>query len=164
MRNGFLKKLLRNFAKKSEIAGRLTEKTRALIKYLLDTNICIFGIKKKFDIEKKFAEVGIENCFISEITFAELKFGVENSNDIIKNQKTLDDFLSGIKFIPIVEVIDFYAKEKARLRKVGITIEEFDLLIGCTSVTQNLIMVTNNTDHFKRIKGIRLEDWTIFVK
>ena len=160
MMNSFLKKPQRNFVKKSETAGRLTEKTRALIKYLLDTNICIFGNKKKFDIEKKFDEVGISNCFISEIVFAELKFGVENSNDIIKNQKALVDFLSGIKIIPIFDVIDFYAKEKARLRKLGITIEEFDLLIGCTSVTQNLIMVTNNTEHFKRIKGIHLEDWT----
>jgi tRNA(fMet)-specific endonuclease VapC len=114
----------------------------------------------KFGLNNKFEKLGRENCFISEITLAELKFGVENSDHRIKNQKALDDFLSGIKIIPIFDVIDFYAKEKARLRKLGITIEEFDLLIGCTSVTQNLIMVTNNTEHFKRIKGIHLEDWT----
>ena len=53
-----------------------------------------------------------------------------------------------------------YAKEKARLRKSGTPIDEFDLLIGVTSITHNLTMVTNNTDHFKRIKGIVLEDWT----
>jgi tRNA(fMet)-specific endonuclease VapC len=53
-----------------------------------------------------------------------------------------------------------YAKEKARLRKQGTPVDDFDLLIGVTSIAHNLIMVTNNTDHFNRIKGIVLEDWT----
>jgi tRNA(fMet)-specific endonuclease VapC len=53
-----------------------------------------------------------------------------------------------------------YAKEKARLRKAGTPIDDFDLLIGATAVTHKLIMVTNNTKHFKRINGIKLEDWT----
>jgi tRNA(fMet)-specific endonuclease VapC len=53
-----------------------------------------------------------------------------------------------------------YAKVKARLRKAGTPIDEFDLLIGVTSITHNLILVTNNTEHFKRIDGIALEDWT----
>jgi tRNA(fMet)-specific endonuclease VapC len=53
-----------------------------------------------------------------------------------------------------------YAKEKARLRKAGTPIDDFDLLIGVTSVAHNMIMVTNNTKEFKRINGIDLEDWT----
>lgn len=53
-----------------------------------------------------------------------------------------------------------YAKEKARLRKAGTMLDDFDLLIGVTSIMHNLTMVTNNTEHFKRIKGISLEDWT----
>jgi tRNA(fMet)-specific endonuclease VapC len=87
-------------------------------------------------------------------------FGVENSEKKEKNKKALDDFLSGIKIIPIFHSLDLYAKEKARLRKLGTVIDDFDLLIGATSVSHNLVMVTNNTDHFKRIKGITLEDWT----
>ena len=51
-------------------------------------------------------------------------------------------------------------KEKARLQKAGTTVDDFDLLIGVTSVTHKLTMVTNNTNHFKRISGIKLEDWT----
>ncbi len=87
-------------------------------------------------------------------------FGVENSEKKEKNKKALDDFLSGVKIIPIFHSIELYAKEKARLRKSGTTIDDFDLLIGVTSVSHNLTMVTNNTDHFKRLKGITLEDWT----
>ncbi len=129
-------------------------------KYLIDTNTCIYYIKGKFDLNKKFEKADPDNCFISEITLAELKFGIENSEKKDKNQKALDNFLSGIKIVPIFHSIDLYAKEKARLRKAGISVDDFDLLIGVTSVTHNLTMVTNNTDHFKRIKGIALEDWT----
>ena len=77
-----------------------------------------------------------------------------------KNQITLEHFLTAIKIIPIYHSLDLYAKEKARLRKTGTPVDDFDLLIGVTSVTHNLIMVTSNTEHFKRIKGIVLEDWT----
>jgi tRNA(fMet)-specific endonuclease VapC len=131
-----------------------------LKKYLIDTNICIFYIKGKFELDKKFDDSGWENYYISEITLAELKFGVENSEKRDKNQKALDAFLTGVTILPIFHSLDLYAKEKSRLRKSGITIDDFDLLIGVTSVTHDLIMVTNNTDHFKRIAGIKIEDWT----
>lgn len=101
-----------------------------------------------------------ENCFISEITLAELMFGVENSEKKEKNQQALDDFLTGVKLVPIFHSLELYAKEKTRLRKSGTPIDDFDLLIGVTSVTHNLTMVTTNTEHFKRISGIELEDWT----
>ncbi|MFA5817328.1 MAG: type II toxin-antitoxin system VapC family toxin [Bacteroidales bacterium] len=129
-------------------------------KYLIDTNICIYYIKGKFDLDKKFELVDPENCFISEITLAELKYGVENSERKDKNQKALDNFLTAMKIVPIFHSLDLYAKEKARLRKSGTPVDDFDLLIGVTSVTHNLTMVTNNTDHFKHLKGIVLEDWT----
>jgi tRNA(fMet)-specific endonuclease VapC len=131
-----------------------------LKKYLIDTNTCIYFIKGKFNLLDKFEKAGTENCFISEITLAELKFGVANSEQPEKNQKTLDNFLKGVTIIPIFHTLDLYAKEKARLKKSGKPIDDFDLLIGTTAVTHNLIMVTNNTEHFTRIKGIQLEDWT----
>ena len=127
-------------------------------KFLIDTNTCIFYIKGKFELKKKFEKVDPQNCFISEITLAELKFGVENSDRKDKNQIVLNDFLTGIKIIPIFHSLDIYAKEKSRLRKAGTPVDEFDLLIGATAVVHNLIMVTNNTSHFKLIKGIKLED------
>ena len=129
-------------------------------KYLIDTNTCIYYIKGKFDLRKKFENADPDNCFISEITLAELKFGVENSEKKDKNQKALDNFLTGVKIVPIFHALDFYAKEKARLRKSGTPVDDFDLMIAATAITHNLIMVTNNTDHFKRIKGIEVEDWT----
>ena len=128
--------------------------------YLLDTNICIYYIKGLYDLKSKFEEVGPENCFISEITLAELKFGVAKSKAKEKNQKALDNFLSGIQLLPIFSALDIYAEEKARLQKSGKIIDDFDLLIGATAVSFDLMMVTNNTNHFNRIKDIQLEDWT----
>lgn len=61
--------------------------------------------------------------------------------------------------MPIFHSLDLFAKEKTRLRKSGTLIDDFDLLIGVTSVYHKLVMVTDNTSHFKRINGIKLEDW-----
>ncbi len=118
-------------------------------------------MKGKFDLEAKFDKSSPDNCFISEMTLAELKFGVEKSEKPEKNRKALDYFLTGVQLLPIFHSLDLYAKEKAQLQKAGTPIDDFDLLIGVPSVTHKLTMVTNNTNHFKRISGIKLEDWTM---
>ena len=128
--------------------------------YLLDTNICIYYFKGRFGLLEKFKEAGIENCFISEITLAELKFGVANSQNTEQNQKKLSEFLAGLQIIPIFPALDFYASEKARLRKSGLSTDDFDLLIGSSAVSHGLTMVTNNVSHFEKIKGIVIQDWT----
>ena len=108
---------------------------------------------------KKFEEVDISNCFISEITVAELKFGVENSKYKTKNKENILNLISSLQILPIFGSLDIYAKEKARLKNTGMLIDDFDLLIGATAVTNKLILVTNNLGHFERIKGIKLENW-----
>ena len=130
------------------------------MKYLLDTNICIYYMKGLYNLNDKIDEIGNENCYISEITLAELKFGVENSERKKKNREVLDIFLSGIKIVPIYNSLDFYAKEKARLRKKGNTVDDFDLLIGASAVSNKMILVTNNFKHFNNIQNIQIEDWT----
>ena len=129
--------------------------------FLLDTNICIYYIKGLYELKSKFEDVGPENCFISEITLAELKFGVAKSQAKKKNLQALKNFLSGIQILPIFPSLDICTSEKARLQKSGKIIDDFDLLIGATAVSFDLVMVTNNTNHFNRIKDIKLEDWTI---
>jgi len=136
-----------------------------LKQHLLDTNICIFFIKGLYHLDSKLEEVGPSHCFISEITLAELKFGVANSKAKKRNQAVLDNFLSGIQILPIFPALDTYAGEKARLRKSGKPIDDFDLLIGFTAIAFTaiafgLIMVTNNIRHFQRLKNIKIQDWT----
>jgi tRNA(fMet)-specific endonuclease VapC len=130
-----------------------------LKQYLLDTNICIYFIKGKYNLRERFLSVSKECRFISEITLAELKFGIQNSEVPEKNQKALEDFLTGVQILPIFNSLDLYATEKARLRKKGQPIDDFDLLIGVSSVANGMIMVTNNESHFERINGIEIENW-----
>lgn len=131
-----------------------------MTQYLVDTNICVYYMKGLYGLQEKVRKVGSENCLISEITLAELKYGVENSQHREKNAVALNRFLTGVTIIPIFSCFDVYAKEKARLRKAGRIVDDFDLLIGATAVANNLIMVTNNLNHLGRVKDIRIEDWT----
>ncbi|RMD97162.1 MAG: type II toxin-antitoxin system VapC family toxin [Bacteroidetes bacterium] len=128
--------------------------------YLLDTNICIFYLKGRFSLDKKIQSVGISNCYVSEITIAELKFGAENSSDPLKHHQIINEFNNVFTILPLLPSLDVYAKEKTRLRKAGTPLDEFDLLIGATAISNNLILVTNNIKHFKRMQGVKLEDWT----
>lgn len=128
-------------------------------KYLLDSNICIFLLRGKFDINQRINEVGWNNCYISEVTVAELKYGAEYSNDVSKNQKMINEFTQKITVVPIFQIIDVYAKEKAILRKSGIIIDDFDLLIGSTAIFHKMILVTENVKHLQRLSKIKLENW-----
>ncbi len=112
------------------------------------------------ELMRHFDSISTEYLFISEITLAELKYGVENSLKKKENQKVLDNFLTGVRILPIYNSIGVYAKEKARLKKQGMTIDDFDLLIAATAVTHNLTIVTNNRKHFDRVEGLQIEDWT----
>ena len=87
------------------------------MKYLLDTNICIHFFRGKFELDKKFSEIGIENCAISEITLAELVYGAESSSNPKKNHKLIEEFIESISILPIIESIQRYGREKARLKK-----------------------------------------------
>ena len=129
-------------------------------KYLFDTNICIFFIKGKYDLNRKIEEVGEENCFISEMTVAEMKYGVENSKTIEQMRKIVEDFIPKFAVIPIYNSLDIYAKEKSKLRKQGSLIDDFDILIGSTAIANEMIMVTNNVAHLSRLTNIVIEDWT----
>lgn len=111
-------------------------------------------------MNEKINSVGVENCFISEITVAELKYGIENSKTIETMRPIVEAFIPKFGIIPIYNALDVYAKEKARMRKAGQLIDDFDILIGATAIANEMTMVTNNTNHFDRIKGISIDDWT----
>ena len=130
-----------------------------MIKYLLDTNICIYLLKGKYNLNEQFKKVGLTNCCISEITLAELKYGAECSNSTAENLKMIDDFAKEITVIPIYNSLNIYAKEKARLRKAGNLIDDFDILIGVTAVANNLVLITENVKHLSRISKVKIENW-----
>lgn len=131
--------------------------------YLLDTVICIHFFKNEHGIADKMRIIGRKNYFISEITMAELAFGVENSHIDFResNRQNLALFAQfmSTSILGIHDAIPIYAREKARLRQLGLIIPDFDLLIGATALAANLTLVTRNTKHFERIEGLPVENW-----
>lgn len=100
--------------------------------YLLDTNICIHWTKNEYDIAEKLEQVGYDNCFISELTIAEMLYGVANSAPTKQaaNRQSLNRVLAAFEghVLPIVDCFELYATEKVRLRQLGRPLDDFDLL------------------------------------
>jgi tRNA(fMet)-specific endonuclease VapC len=138
------------------------------MKYLLDTNICVHYLRGVFEIDKKINGIGPANCYISEITLAELEFGVENSDPAFREKRRagLEAFLTvfGKRIVPIRHCFAIYATQKAKLRQQGQMISDFDLLIASTAAVLNMIMVTENVREFERVEGIQIENWVVREK
>ena|SRR5690554_3087411 len=130
------------------------------MQYLLDTNICIFFLRGMLDFDDIIRQKGLDNCFISELTVFELKYGAENSDNKQKSHQAVDKFVKGLTVIPIFGIVKEYAETKVYLRKNGTPLQdEFDLIIGVTALVNKLILVTDNTKDFRFIKNLKLENW-----
>ena len=131
--------------------------------YLLDTNICVYLINGKYELASRLKRAKLPNCFLSELTVAELLYGVANSAPMhqLANRQRLDDFLSLFdeRILPISDSLESYAQQKAHLKRLGRLQGEFDMLIGSVAVAHRLTLVTHNTAHFASMAGIVLEDW-----
>jgi tRNA(fMet)-specific endonuclease VapC len=130
------------------------------IRYLLDTDICISYMQGKFGLRRKLDEVGFNQCGISVITLAELKFGAENSNRPELRRREIEIYCRPLAVFALNDVLDVYAGEKTRLRRLGQALDDFDLLIGATAIHYGFILVTNNIKHFGRMQNLSLESWT----
>lgn len=126
---------------------------------LLDTCACIEILKGNMNVYRIVKSLSNSQRLVSEITVAELMFGVELSKRKFFEQQKVNDFLNDFSILPISNSIRRFAKEKARLQKEGTPIEDFDLLIGVSSVENNLILITDNIKHMSRINDILIENW-----
>lgn len=132
------------------------------MKFILDTNTCIYIIKQKSPkVLKHFKAYSVGDIGISSITLAELRYGVAKSQYIQKNQEALDEFI-----LPL-EIADFdekaaiaYGEIRASLEKVGNPIGSMDMLIGAHALSLGLTLVTNNVREFKQIKNLKVSDWS----
>jgi tRNA(fMet)-specific endonuclease VapC len=107
-----------------------------MTEYIVDTDTCISCLREQHDIAKKIDNIGTWNCRISQITLAELRYGAECSVFSDRRHREIDEFCEYISVVPINNsVIDIYALQKARLRKRGLLIPDFDLLIGATAMS-----------------------------
>lgn len=133
------------------------------MKYLLDTNICIYIIKKKPEIVlHKFKSHSLGSIGISTITLAELQYGIRKSSIPEKNLMALNQFITPLE----VHDFDYYASiqygiVRANLEKKGTPIGPLDTMIAAHAFSLGSTLVTNNTKEFKRIEGLKVENWTV---
>ena len=131
------------------------------MKYMLDTNICIYAIKNKPEkVLNTLKEKMNDGICISAITLAELAHGVEKSAARDKNRAALLRFLSILTVLPFDDLAAAeYGEVCAYLQRKGTPIGTMDMLIAAHSKTEGLILVTNNTREFERVEGLTLENW-----
>ncbi|RCJ23078.1 twitching motility protein PilT [Nostoc sp. ATCC 43529] len=128
--------------------------------YLLDIDTCIYWIKDISSVRTKAGEIGWEQICICSITVAELYYGAYNSQRVAENLTRAEDFIQNLPVVPLTDpALRKFGELKAELRRIGQTISEFDLLIASVALTENYILVTNNTRHYSRISTLQLENW-----
>ncbi|MDC9613230.1 tRNA(fMet)-specific endonuclease VapC [Xenorhabdus khoisanae] len=133
-----------------------------MIKYMLDTNICIYTIKNKPQkVREAFYQHYGQLC-ISSVTLMELIYGAEKSANLKKNLDIIEGFAARLE----VMTYGFHAavhtgQIRAELAKNGTPIGPYDSMIAGHARSLGMVLVTNNTCEFERVSGLRLEDWVL---
>jgi len=133
------------------------------MKYMLDTNICIYMIKYKPDgMLAKLRSAIKDGVCISVVTLAELEHGITMSAHPEKNSDALVQFLTVIEVLPFdAKAASAYGAVRAGLQRNGTLIGQMDLLIAAHALANGCVVVTNNTREFVRVGGLAVEDWSI---
>ncbi len=129
--------------------------------FLLDTNICIYLIKKQpLQVLEKLIEKSPSEVGISSITVAELEYGVQKSRYQAKNRTALRMFLQPFEIFQFTQESAIqYGIIRARLEKKGTIIGAMDILIAAQALELDRILVTNNEKEFKRVPNLKIQNW-----
>ena len=132
------------------------------MKYLLDTNICIYIMNKRpANVISKFKQRKVGEIGLSSITVSELQYGVAKSNQRELNRKRLNEFIIPLDILNYDELAaEAHGNIRFQLEKSGQPIGPLDTLIAAHAVSRNLILVTNNEAEFKRVDDLKVENWT----
>jgi len=130
------------------------------VHYLIDTNIIIYRLKNLGNVNANFLKNKDNHMSLSVISYGELVFGAKKSKAVEKNMETVNAIKSIFPLLEITsEIMNIFREVKAYTQKIGKTIDDMDLLIAATAITNNFTLVTHNTKHFKNIPNLKVEDW-----
>ena len=131
------------------------------MRYMLDTNICIYLIKhKQLQVFEKLQEHNPDEICISAVTYAELVHGVEKSKAVERNRLALTILLSNIEILDFdMKAAEEYGRIRADLEKKGTPIGPLDMMIAGHAKSFGYTVVTNNVGEFKRVEGLQYENW-----
>lgn len=130
--------------------------------YMLDTNICIYAMKKKPEkVLRRIKEELNNGIFISSITLAELEYGMKHSSAPRKNEQALLRFLAPLSILPFGSAAaSEYGEIRTYLQSQGTPIGPLDMLIAGHARAKEMILVTNNVREFERVPNLEIENWT----
>ena len=131
------------------------------MKYMLDTNICIYIMNRRpLEVIRRFKQFDVGDIGISAITVSELYYGVNKSQNPEKNRQRLAAFLMPFDVLAYDEnAASAYGHIRVQLQRQGQLIGPLDLLIAAHALSRDLILITNNDREFKRVPGLNVENW-----
>ncbi|MCC6142062.1 MAG: type II toxin-antitoxin system VapC family toxin [Nitrospira sp.] len=131
------------------------------MKLMLDTNICIYLIKQQPpSVLERFLSHPVGDIGISSITVAELDYGASKSRQASKNRAALEQFIAPLDVASFDrEAASAYGKLRAVLEQKGTPIGNMDLLIAAHALSLGVRLITNNGREFKRVPGLKVENW-----
>ena len=130
------------------------------MKYLLDTDSCVYLLNGNESLKKRVKEIGVYSLVVTNSVLAELYFGAYNSKKVEENLKRIELFKKNLTVLSdSEESAKEFGKVKANLKSKGKIIEDFDILIASISIANRCILITNNTEHFSRIDNLQMQNW-----
>lgn len=126
--------------------------------YLLDTNVLIDMFKGNERVQERIFRAEFHNCYVSEITLAELYVGAFKGGRP-KQLQEIGFVRKRFHILPVTDAVEQYARLRVHLERKGASIDDFDLLIAASAQSVGLVLVTHNLKHFERIPDLRIEDW-----
>ena len=128
--------------------------------YLLDTNTLVNILRGKPNVLANFNGNQTVPMVFSIISYGELVYGAKKSGDVEANLYKVKQLENYFPVIDVsLEIMDCFGETKTLLSRSGLTVENFDLLIGCTALTMNCTVVTGNVKHFGKIPGLKIVNW-----
>ena len=133
-----------------------------MLKYMLDTNICIYTIKHKPQVVREAFNQHYGRMCISSVTLMELIYGAEKSASPEKNLRVVEGFIARLEVLNYgIDAAVQTGQVRAELAKAGTPIGPYNSMVAAHARALGLVLVTNKTGEFVRINGLRLEDWSI---
>jgi tRNA(fMet)-specific endonuclease VapC len=131
------------------------------MKFLLDTNICIYALKQHQNVLRHLLSQSRADVAVSVISEAELRTGAAKSAAAAKTLRLVENFLRPLSIVDFVSSdAAAYAGVRAKLERAGTPIGPLDTLIAAQAVARTLVLVSNNEREFRRVGGLRVENWT----
>lgn len=132
------------------------------MRYMLDTNICIYAIKRRpIEVVRRLVSLPVSEVGVSSITVSELEYGVAKSSHPAQNRAALSQFLAPLETVAYDDQAAIaYGPIRAALERQGTSIGPLDLLIAAHALALGSTLVTNNEREFARVPGLSVENWT----